>query len=161
MTPSQILERALKKFFGNKTKGRISKRKTRTCAYQGVRNVRFSENLACFVFLFPLSWDSRFCLITDEICFFNNKSQNFFLNILQDHPFNTYTKFFKTLLFLTPYYAPVGVSIWGSEILVFRKILRMYNMDDLRIEYSTHYPLHTNFDISLFMHIVEKWPNIL
>ena len=62
----------------------------------------------------------------------------FFLNILQDHPFNTYTKFFKTLLFLTPYYAPVGVSIWGSEILVFRKILRMYNMDDLRIEYSTH-----------------------
>ena len=25
--------------------------RTRTCAYQGVRNVRFSENLACFVFL--------------------------------------------------------------------------------------------------------------
>ena len=24
---------------------------TRTCAYQGVRNVRFLENLACFVFL--------------------------------------------------------------------------------------------------------------
>ena len=24
---------------------------THTCAYQGVRNVRFSENLACFVFL--------------------------------------------------------------------------------------------------------------
>ena len=24
-----------------------------TCAYQGVRNVRFSENLACFVFLIP------------------------------------------------------------------------------------------------------------
>ena len=57
---------------GNKTKGQISKRvfqenkarqifrktnisypliRTRTCVYQGVRNVRFSENLACFVFL--------------------------------------------------------------------------------------------------------------
>ena len=39
---------------------------TRTCAYQGVRNVRFSDNLACFVFLNHLFWDSLFCLITDE-----------------------------------------------------------------------------------------------
>ena len=59
------------KFVGNKTKGRISKRlfqenkarqifrkmkisypmiHTRTCAYQGVRNVCFLENLAHFVF---------------------------------------------------------------------------------------------------------------
>ena len=57
---------------GNKAKGRISKRvfqenkarqifrktnisdplvRTRTCAYQGVRNVHFSENLTCFVCL--------------------------------------------------------------------------------------------------------------
>ena len=56
---------------GNKAKGQTSKRvfqenkvcqifrktnmypliPTRTCAYQGVRNVHFSENLACFVFL--------------------------------------------------------------------------------------------------------------
>ena len=39
-----------------KQKGRISKRvfqesKTRMCAYQGVRNARFSENLACFSFI--------------------------------------------------------------------------------------------------------------
>ena len=39
-------------FVGNKAKGRISKRvfqenKALTCAYQGVRNVRFSEILAC------------------------------------------------------------------------------------------------------------------
>ena len=57
------------KFDDSTAKGRISKqeiksrqifRKTnisyrlmrsRTCAYQGVRNVRFSENLTCFVFL--------------------------------------------------------------------------------------------------------------
>ena len=44
------------KFAGGKAKGRISKRvfqenKAHACAYQGVRNVRFSENLACFVFL--------------------------------------------------------------------------------------------------------------
>ena len=72
---------------GNKAKRRISKRvfqenkarqifrKTnisysliRTRAYQGVRNVRFSENLACFVFLKYPFWDSPFCLITDEVC---------------------------------------------------------------------------------------------
>ena len=50
------------KFVGNKLKGRISKRlfqenkarqilRSCACAYQGVRNVDFSENLACFVFL--------------------------------------------------------------------------------------------------------------
>ena len=34
--------------------------------YQGVRNVRFSENLMCFVFLKHPFRDSPFCLITDE-----------------------------------------------------------------------------------------------
>ena len=41
--------------------------RTRTCAYQGVRNVRFSGNWACFVFLKYSFWDSPFCLITDEL----------------------------------------------------------------------------------------------
>ena len=35
-------------------------------AYQGFRNVRFFENLACFVFLKHPFWDSLFCLITDD-----------------------------------------------------------------------------------------------
>ena len=35
--------------------------------YQTVRNVSFSENLACFVFLWQPFWDSVFCLITDDI----------------------------------------------------------------------------------------------
>ena len=39
---------------------------TDSCAYQGVRNVRFLENLDCFVFLKHLFWDSPFCLTTDE-----------------------------------------------------------------------------------------------
>ena len=77
-------------FVGNKAKGRISKRvfqenearqifwktnisypliRTLTCAYQGVRNVCFSENLACFVFLKHPFWDSPFCLITDVFLF--------------------------------------------------------------------------------------------
>ena len=43
------------------------KTKTSTCAYQGVRNIRFSENLACFVFLKHPFWYSPFCFITDEI----------------------------------------------------------------------------------------------
>ena len=33
----------------------------------GVRNVRFSENLACLVCLKHPLWDSLFCLITDEL----------------------------------------------------------------------------------------------
>ena len=40
---------------------------TCACAYYGVRNGRFSENLACFVFLQHLFWDLPFCLITDEL----------------------------------------------------------------------------------------------
>ena len=40
--------------------------KARTCAYQGVRNFRFSENLVSFVFLKQPFWNSPFWLITDE-----------------------------------------------------------------------------------------------
>ena len=82
----------LKHIAGNKAKGRISKQafqenkahqifrkknisypliRTCTCAYQGVRNVRFSENLVCFVFLKHPSRDSPFCLITDETYYSN------------------------------------------------------------------------------------------
>ena len=39
--------------------------RTRTDTYQGVRNVRFLENLVCFAFLLPSFWDSPFCLITN------------------------------------------------------------------------------------------------
>ena len=47
------------------------------CAYmhQGVRNVRFSENLACFVFLKNPFWYSPFCLIAAK--FFTAKSYYF------------------------------------------------------------------------------------
>ena len=41
--------------------------RTRRCAYQGVRNVPFLENLACYVFLKPPFWGSSFCLIIDNI----------------------------------------------------------------------------------------------
>ena len=37
--------------------------RTRTCAHQGVRNVRFSEHLTCFVFLKHPFWDPHFHLI--------------------------------------------------------------------------------------------------
>ena len=47
------------------------KRIFRTCAYQGGRNVRFSENLACFVFLKHSFWDSPVCLITDDTQLFH------------------------------------------------------------------------------------------
>ena len=35
-------------------------------AYQGLRNVCFSENLACFLLLKHPFWDSLFCLINDQ-----------------------------------------------------------------------------------------------
>ena len=43
--------------------------RTRACAYQGVRNVPFPENLACFVFLSHPFWESPFFLITGDIYF--------------------------------------------------------------------------------------------
>ena len=87
MTKIYIQSQHKDKFVGNKAKGWISKRvfqenkasqiflktnisypliRIRTCAYQGVRNVRFLENLACFVFLKYSFWNSPFCLITGE-----------------------------------------------------------------------------------------------
>ena len=55
-------------FVSNKAKGRISKRlfqENISYLLIRIRNVRFSENLACFVFLKHPFWDSPFCLITD------------------------------------------------------------------------------------------------
>ena len=46
---------------------------SRMCSYQGVKNVHFSENLACFVFLKPPFWDSPFCLITNVLLYWNFK----------------------------------------------------------------------------------------
>ena len=46
------------------------------------------------------------------------------------HPLSTYTKFSEKLTFLTLRYAHVRVRIRGLEMLVFRKILRVYLMDD-------------------------------
>ena len=47
-------------------------------AYHGVRNVRFLENLTCFVLLKQPFWDSLCCLITDEFKKrrLSNKSSN-------------------------------------------------------------------------------------
>ena len=37
------------------------------CDYQGVNNIRFSESLACFVFLLTPFWDLFLCFTTNEI----------------------------------------------------------------------------------------------
>ena len=83
-----MLMETLGQFVAKKAKGRISKRVlqenkarqisrkmniyyllicTRTCVYQGVRNIRFSKNLMCFVFLQHPFLDSPFCRIIDEL----------------------------------------------------------------------------------------------
>ena len=41
--------------------------RTRACAYQGVKNVCFSDILACFAFLKHPFWESPFCLIPDDL----------------------------------------------------------------------------------------------
>ena len=54
-----------------------------------------------------------------------------FLRFLQwVHSLSTYAKFSVKLTFLTPWYAHVRVRVRGSEMLVFRKILRTYEMND-------------------------------
>ena len=57
--------------------------RSRTCAYQGVRNVCFSENLAGSVFLKHPFWDSPFCLITNELVAQGlDQSKKTFLSVL-------------------------------------------------------------------------------
>ena len=41
--------------------------RARTFVYQVVRNVCFSENLPCFIFYLPPSWDSPFCLSATDM----------------------------------------------------------------------------------------------
>ena len=71
-------------FVGNTPKERISKRvfqenkatfltSIRTCTYQRVRNVRFSENLACFFFLKHPFWDSPYWLVNDDFLWGSSK----------------------------------------------------------------------------------------
>ena len=53
----------------------------RTCTFQGVRNVRFSQNLACFIFFKHSFWDSHFCLITEDLMNFDDNSQRKYLDL--------------------------------------------------------------------------------
>ena len=102
---------------GNKAKGQISKRvfqekkarqifrifwkmnisypliHKRICAYEGVRNVRFSENLACFVFLLP------FCLITDNFPNLRKKEWQKILILSKINHINLFL--YKNCMFLT------------------------------------------------------------
>ena len=59
----------LLQFVSNKAteqNGCFKKTKLAKPAYQGVRNIGFSENLVCFVFLKYTFWDLPFCLFTEE-----------------------------------------------------------------------------------------------
>ena len=49
------------------------------------------------------------------------------------HPLSAYAKFSEKVIFLTPWYAHVRVRIRGLEMLIFRKMLRTYLMDDPRV----------------------------
>ena len=51
-------------------------------------------------------------------------------NWQRGHPLSTYAKFPEKLTFVTPWYVHVRVHIRGLQMLIFRKILRTYLMDD-------------------------------
>ena len=52
------------------------------------------------------------------------------LTIIKMEIFNKHAKFSEKLTFLTRWYADVRVRISGYKMLVFRKILLMYEIDD-------------------------------
>ena len=59
--------------------------KTNISYPQRVRNVCFSEILACFAFLKHPFWDSPICLIPDELCFMEDQVMcNLFLFCIID-----------------------------------------------------------------------------
>ena len=111
---------------GNKVKGRISKRVfqeskarqifrktsisyplTRTCAYQGIRNVCFSEILACFAFLKHPFWDSPFCLVTDDNTYYSSMVKIIISKvywILSFKTFYIYFNFYFFYLFIHLFY---------------------------------------------------------
>ena len=80
LAENNICKTRLVQIVGNKAKERILKRvfpeikhakfseKRTFLTYQKV-NVRFPENLACFVFLKHPFWDLPFCLIADEMTY--------------------------------------------------------------------------------------------
>ena len=96
-------------FVRNKAKGRISKRvfqenkawqvfrktnlppDTHMCVWVSWgKNVRFSENLACFVFLKHPFWDSPFCIITDGFQIQASSKLRYFVpgpNLYESAPF--------------------------------------------------------------------------
>ena len=55
--------------------------RTGTCVYQGVKNVCFSENLACFVFLKHPFWDLPFWLITNNLIWRINSTNSFLIKL--------------------------------------------------------------------------------
>ena len=101
---------------GNKAKGRIWKRvfqESKACqnfrktnisyllirTRKGVRNVCFSEILACFAFLKHPFWDSLFCLITgdkngylDSACFYEDTK---YFPVAKNNPFPSWKYLFK------------------------------------------------------------------
>ena len=103
--------------------------------YLGVRNVRFSENLSCYVFLKHPFWDSPFCLITnaladtfswdwpsqgsnqDKIDHLTNEEQGHYGNIILWNILNTYLHTYlslKTAPLMT--LLPVKITqIWWLE----------------------------------------------
>ena len=113
-------------FVGNKAKRRISKRvfqETKHAKFyekqtfltswythvrvrmRGVRNIRFSENLTCFVFLKHPFWDSCFCLITDDL----HIQQECSINLLG-------TNYVSTEFFSGPYFPAFGLNTERYEV---------------------------------------------
>ena len=158
---------------GNKANGQISKRVfqenkachifrrkiisyslicTFTCTYQVLRNVRFSENLTCFVFLKQLFLDLPFCLITDEfqsILHYISGTVDHIIEILIVKSTGAFLYFFKksnivniriivfywptsTVFLVNIYFSSSSINakkkFWGVPHLYMRVILLYYSL---------------------------------
>ena len=96
--------------------------KIRFCVGQidGSVFVNMQEGLFIFVFL-PKFLNKRPRLTCENNIFLSK-----ILCYVRDHPFSMQQKFSEKLTLLTPWHAHVHVCTRGSEMFVFRKILRTY-----------------------------------
>ena len=100
--------------------------RTRTCAYPGVRNVRFSENLACFDFFKHPFWDSHFCLITDELPFSLFASRQFSISIANTN-YNVLALKYVTSLFHYNSSVKLTTISFLSTLYIVRRFVNIHN----------------------------------
>ena len=115
--------------------------------YQEVSNVRFSENLTCFVFL-KHPWDSSFCLITDDLLhrrnFLATTSYFFLRKHINKRKVNEHWKNCENRLFII-YQILFGSNFLCSVFVLFKFLLEeeIKNSHFPSSHFNDHYETHS------------------